>query len=681
MRITNSNVKSRPQRYLSRITAISVGLFFSTGSYAATSEEQAQLNTLTVTAQGENVHAVSAADIEQFQARDIRDVFKLSPDINIGGGVSNAQKIYLRGIEDVNLNITIDGARQNVNLFHHQGRMNLDPDLLKSVAVEAGPGSADQGYAALGGSIAFVTKDADDFLSAGEKAGVRVKAGYADADASTSGYIAAFGKPTDELGLLAYVKQRDSNNISAGDDETIPDTAGEQESYLLKASHNSERGHRFTVSAESHTDEGNYNNRANFPWQSNVQLLSAAMRQQHSRDSYVISHGYSDGNPMLDLKTRVYRNETAIDYLDALPMWLDEASSQSTGGDISNVFTFDGLGATHQLKLGLDYIKDETLTVLSSGASFAEEADNVGLFIQDRIQFSSAKLSLGARFDHFSTDYANGASISGEGVSPNATLEVFPAENLAVSIGYGESIRGAQLNQNLWTIPARTIPGLGLSSDFNVDGLDPERAKKWELGAKYEGQNLLTDGDQFYVGATVYSNRIENFAKYDTTGPVINRLVNAEGDVESEGYEARLGWASGGLSTTLSFNHTTMRDEFGQPFGDSGLQTMRKGSNFGDKWVLNGLYQFDNANVELGYTLTHVAKLTDVAVGSTEKPGYTLHDIYVFWQPLPNEPLQLRLSVNNLTDESYAEHTTLFINGEGTKEAGRDIRFTASYQF
>ena len=90
-------------------------------------------------------------------------MFKNQTSVNVGGSVSNAQKIYLRGVEDANVNITVDGARQNVNLFHHQGRMNVDPDLLKQVEVEAGPAAADQGYAALGGSVAFTTKDADDF--------------------------------------------------------------------------------------------------------------------------------------------------------------------------------------------------------------------------------------------------------------------------------------------------------------------------------------------------------------------------------------------------------------------------------------------------------------------------------------------------------------------------------------
>ncbi len=664
------------------MTGLVLGVTFAvTSTQAADPISTQSLSTVTVTAAENTDSLIDQEVIERSQARDIRDLFKLQTGINIGGGVSNAQKIYLRGIEDVNLNITIDGARQNVNLFHHQGRMKIDPDLLKTIDVEAGPGSADSGYAALGGSIAFTTKDADDLLQADETIGAIVKAAYADADSSKSGYTTVFGKVTEDIGVLAYFKNRNSNDLNAGDNIPIPNTAGEQQSYLLKISQNKEIGHSFSISAESHTNTGNYNNRANFPWQSNVSFLAAAMNQQHSRDSYVVNHNYKDEDSWLNSKVRLYLNETGLDYLDTVPNWIDEFSSRTTGGEISNQFNFDFFGATHNLNLGLDYVRDVTKTRTSNGQSFSEKADNYGVFVQDRITLASAKLSLGARFDQYSTHYSNGEHISGDGFSPNATLTVEPLESLSLSIGYGESVRGAQLNQNLWSLPVGTVPGRGLSPDFNVDNLAPERAKKWELGAIYDAHSIFIEGDALQLSTKIYHSKIENFAKYETTGAVIDRLYNAEGDVKSEGYETQLVWNTGGLTSALSFNHTTLRDEFDQPFGDSGLQTMRKASNFGDKWILDNRYQFSNLALELGYTVTHVSKLTDVPPGSTQKPGYTLHDISATWEPLPTEDLKLQMSVHNLTDESYAEHTTLFVNGEGTQEAGRDIHFSIFYQF
>lgn len=469
--------------------------------------------------------------------------------------------------------------------------------------------------------------------------------------------------------------------MTAGHDETIPDTAGEQLSFLVKASLKQKQGHNFSISAESHSDEGEYNNRANFPWQSNVSPLAAAMDQKSNRTSYVLNHQYIGANPLLDIKTRVYFNETSIDYLDDIPNWVDRFSSQGVGGDVRNLFRFKTADFAHQLSLGVDYFKDDTLTEVSNLSDQKEDASNIGVFIQDRIQYGIMRLSIGARFDSYETNYANDEKVTGDGVSPNATFEVDATKDLTLSIGYGESIRGANLNQNLWTIPAGSIPGFGLSPDFSADGLKPERSKKWQAGANYQTLNLFAVGDQLRLTAKVYRNTIENFAKYEMSNGVIHSLYNADGDVESEGYEAQAQWGLGGFNSLLSYNHTTMRDEFGEPFGDSPGQTMRKASAFGDKLIFNNRYRIEKLDLEIGYTLTHVAKLSDVAEGSTKKPGYTLHDIAAQWYPLPKDDLSLQLAINNLTDESYSDHTTLFFDGVGTKEPGRDVRVSVAYQF
>ena len=72
-----------------------------------------------------------------------------------GANRTAAQKIYVRGIEETSLNVSIDGARQGGNLYSHSGdNSNIDPFLLKQVTVEPGTGSALTGPGALGGAIA-----------------------------------------------------------------------------------------------------------------------------------------------------------------------------------------------------------------------------------------------------------------------------------------------------------------------------------------------------------------------------------------------------------------------------------------------------------------------------------------------------------------------------------------------
>ena len=81
---------------------------------------------------------ISAEELEHYQASDLEDAFSSQPEISVGGGHSVAQKLYMRGLEDTLLSISIDGAQQAGQTFHHTGRINVEPELLKEVDVRAG---------------------------------------------------------------------------------------------------------------------------------------------------------------------------------------------------------------------------------------------------------------------------------------------------------------------------------------------------------------------------------------------------------------------------------------------------------------------------------------------------------------------------------------------------------------
>ena len=108
-------------------------------------------------------------DWQKRQARDLEDLFADQSAVAVGGALGVAQKLYLHGLEDLLLNVSIDGAVQSGSMFHHIGRLTLEPELLRQVEVQAGPGDATQGAGALGGSIDFITKDASDLLLPGER--------------------------------------------------------------------------------------------------------------------------------------------------------------------------------------------------------------------------------------------------------------------------------------------------------------------------------------------------------------------------------------------------------------------------------------------------------------------------------------------------------------------------------
>jgi len=179
--------------------------------------------------------SITADDIEQFQANDLADVFRESPSVSVGGSVGVAQKIFIRGLEDAYLNVTVDGAQQTSTLFHHIGRVTLDPDLLKQIDVQAGAGEATSGPGAIGGSIRFKTKDAQDLLRGDEQFGGRVKASYFSNEGTRySGSL--YGKLSDSWGLLGYYSTVDRDNFEDGDGNEVLGTAADQDLMFLKAS-------------------------------------------------------------------------------------------------------------------------------------------------------------------------------------------------------------------------------------------------------------------------------------------------------------------------------------------------------------------------------------------------------------------------------------------------------------
>jgi len=89
---------------------------------------------------------MSSAQIERLQATDLSTLFSNQSTLAVGGGSAPvAQKIYVRGFEDTMLNVTVDGAQQIGELYHHQARLQLEPELIKTIELDAGSGAATAG--------------------------------------------------------------------------------------------------------------------------------------------------------------------------------------------------------------------------------------------------------------------------------------------------------------------------------------------------------------------------------------------------------------------------------------------------------------------------------------------------------------------------------------------------------
>ena len=643
---------------------------------------------------------VDLASAELYQAKTLNDLFRLDPAIRVvSGSTRNGQKIVLRGVEDLNLTIQIDGARQGANLFHHQGRLQIDPALYKQVRVFSGPAPADAGPGALGGSVQFETVDAQDWLRPGETIGARLGGHYESARDLGGLTTSVYGQLDDYTGLLAYMRRTQNSDLRAGGGETVPSTAGSHNNYLLKLSMLDRNDHSLRISAQASEDLGGQF-RANFPDVANQQGdgSRASDNQRMYEQRQTISYGYNPADERIDMQLRVYHSENGLNIIRAQN---ELALTESYGMNLFNTSRFSWGATDHALTYGTDYFRDENrYRNRTNPDNRSEFAINHGLYLHDRMSYGPVRFSGGLRYDSYYSRLDNQYRNAGSGWSPNLSGEwdlLTGQQQVTLFAGYGESLRGSRLNQAYW-LSKYPRPGDGETFDLGENGkIKPERAILHEAGVRWHSDEVFTRDDHGGLELTVYKTRIKDYwlTSGEGAGALTKDFKNASGDIISEGYELRAHWGLNRVLLEAAYSHNKLRGYDGLPADTAGTSA-RVGSSVGDKLVLNGLWQAQD-NLALGYTFTGVAKLTDKhpdQVGPpanrfsrADKPGYITHDVQVQWQPaaVAKQALRLTAALENMFDTRYADHASVRIAQNGqeftTLDAGRNLRLSAEWQF
>lgn len=625
-------------------------------------------------------HEISTEALERAQAKEMKDIFATDPSVAVGGGGGrNTQRIYLRGVEGSNLNITIDGAKQGKSLHQHRGDIGgIDPAILKSVEVEAGPG-VDRGPGALGGSIRFETVDAQDMLDPGESVGARFLTGYSSAADSFRGSASLYALLKEKIGFLAHLSATDLGDYRSGDGNTVPNSAGRDRSYFIKTSLLDMVGHSLRVSTEMFRNKGRYlwggyGSDMGFPLPGYDPVTQLSVRE-----TYGIKYDYRPGAPLINVGFTFYYNDNSLENLEpakTVSMYksslVTRAISEAIGGEVRNTFSFT-LGPTkHDLTLGCDYAHEDGTAYFDTGVRSVNASGNLGVFVQERMSVGPLTFSAGARLDSYSAEYGPTQTIRGEEVSPSAGIEYEFLKGMTAFAGYGEAVRGSGI------IPLTWLAGIDSSTNMN-DGkpFEAERSDQIQGGLNARGRGLFLSGDRYHGKATVFQSQIKNLVERVDGGKFpVAKIWNNPNRITSLGYELRCGWGMGAFDTTLAYSHSKI-DEAGK----SVTPVRRKIAPSGDRIVWDSRWQAF-PGLALGYTLTAVTRLTSVPAGSQERPGYVLHDIQAEWEPVWLPGLKLSLAVNNLLDKYYCEQTTIASANTATvPEPGRDVRITISYRF
>lgn len=640
--------KPHPPRFRRHALCSAIALL-GASSVALAQEDSQALTPIQVTADriGDSDALVEDDTLRRYQADDLQDIFSGLPQVTVGGGGSPvAQKVYVRGLEDTLLNVTVDGAAQSGYLFHHQGRLMVEPELLKRVEVAAGAGEATNGPGALGGAIRFVTKDPDDLLRPGETVGGLLKAGYFS---NTEGYktsASLFGRLSDDWSALATLARTDHDNYEDGDGNTQPYTETEVVTGFAKVVGELTDEQKLSFSYERNEDEAYRKHRPHWIPSARNPVFNQEMVRETATANYRFD---AADNDLLDLELTIYDTEASLKHIDG-PYGTYLGALDSYGADLRNT---SRLG-DHTLTYGIDHRHDE------GSLNTAQETGSVtGLYLQDDFRATDRlTLSAGTRYDWFELDEEElDQSFSESGFSPNLGVSFDVTERLNLYGGWARAIRGTQVKE-LFVL------------DYYRNAADREEeiADNYEVGATYQHGDL-------YLSVEAFVTEIDNVVGQRNYSGVLENI----GELETRGVSASIGYDWERLSASLSYSQS--RPELnGEPLNDDNWSL---GTSVGDNWVANLNFRATDS-LDVGWTGRFAERLTDVADGYPEKEGYGVHDVYARWQPLADDQLTLSLTVNNLLDKQYYDHASYAVYGDvaaGLPEAGRDVRVNVAYRF
>lgn len=677
----------------SQLSVLSMGIAVGLWAQIASAEDlpSTTLQSITVTANTSTRAKVQedSVYIENYtpaqQASHLSDFLNVVPGVTIGGTSSVNQRIRIRGLEDSNLKVTIDGARQEGKLFYHMGDITIDPDLLKQAEVAVGNNSVTLGNDALGGAVAFTTVDAADLLKPGQKIGAKLKAAYASNNDELLTSATVYGAPTDNVDLLAYYGKRDTSSGEDGSGRELFEDS-ESESFLLKAGAYINDDHHVGASFSRTDKEGTFPFRPDFPGRDGDPIP-----QKVKRDTYTLDYKFNPVSSLIDVDTTIYQTETQIsrDNDSKISPGYDwNAKVKTTGGKIENTSVIDANSGRHKLIAGLEHYKKQSdfYTAKDSAtklpASGEDSAKNTSVYLEDQWKMGKFSLTPGVRYDRYEAPefVAGGKTYDNVVGALAASYEIAPRTQVFAS--YTQLFNGPDLSQAIFN---RDGAGTVVNNDLKA-----EEGDNTEVGIVTTLRDLTTANDALQLSGKYFETNIENYIEFIRSGlscgpNLANNCqgaVNKDEDYKIKGVELAADYKMDNFSMGLSYAHARSK---GKDTGKTIYSQTGTGSDTGDKYMVSLAYQ-PTDTTELGWRSTYVAAVTlDTAEkGEFTKPNYDVHDIFMNYSPSQIEGLKATVGVYNIFDETYNSHASRYDASDDKFtdfEPGRNIKASLTYQF
>lgn len=660
------------------------------------------------------VDVIDREQLDNHLVRDLKDLVRYEPGLSVTSSPARfgLGGIRIRGLDGNRVLIQTDGIAMPkafaIGSFSDANRNFTDLETLKRVEIVRGPASALYGSDALGGVVAFVTKDPTDYLKDGRNSYVGLKFGYdGQWDGLLGSATTAFGGDR-WSGMINVNHRQGQETQSMGDRRSNDSTrtaANPQDrdgrSVLGKLVFAPSQDQRFKLTVEGNEDSVDTNVLSSVapPAPVVAAATTTAMKARDHQTRARVSFGHEMDNVGQrfadDLSWQVYRQDS-----ETTQRTYENRGSGDNASRREREFNFDqrvyGLQAVfhkglqtgsvdHALTYGLEGTWTDThqkrdgfqvnargqvnTTILPDTFPVRDfpisKTTELGLYVQDEMRFADGRLSLvpGVRVDHyelrpetdgiFATDNPGVAvsDLTKTSVSPKLGLVWRFADQWSLFAGYAHGFRSPPFNDvNL----GFTNVQFGYTAIPNPD-LKPETSDGLELGVRFIGSAA-------YASVSGYYNRYKDFIEsqgfvgFNNQGLQVFQSRNVA-DADIYGAELKAGVEFGQLSSALE--GWSLNGSVAWAHGQNKTEDVPLSSIDPLRGTVGLAFDRDSWGVELVGTFARRKDRLPPAAAANTTPfapaGYGVLDLMAHWDFAPGA--KINVGVFNLGDRRYIDYS------------------------
>lgn len=627
---------------------------------------------------------IDRQEIDDRQAGTIAELIDSVPGVALmNGNTPGGSGINIRGFgatgsygTDQMVLIQVDGATQGSEELYRIGtQLYTDPSLYKQVEVQRGTvGSFEYGSGVVGGLVRMQTKDASDFTEGQPGfAGRQTFEFTSNGDGITTSTILAW-QPNEDLEFLGQYVYREQGRQVDGSGKDLGAEPFELPSFLLKGKYTfgAARDHSVTLSYnDSRIAE------RDVPYDQfglGGDTFGNVDRDIHSRTT-VLEYDYNPDNPLIHVTANLSHADQKIDSsyvvgsssMEGTPDWIyyqgmvrgladADHRYETVKLTVKNRAEFATGAFAHDLRTGFEVIRKERAEASSAPGGTDRR---FALFAVDDITSGGWTISPALRYE------TQELSRSGTATTTNPT----GFDNDAVMGGL--SVRHAFGNGFSVFASGAYTENLPILDDFDnpVYMNQPQKARTWELGASFDGNDVLADGDNLALKANLFQTNV-----WDVTGYAFNRAPAPTvviDRIETKGLEIEAAYVmAGGFYADVNAAwiegdavSVTGAPEYWQ-YAPANQLRVTLGQHF-------------TQELDLSWEAVAAGRMDRVNAPTAEAPGYVVHNLRATYRPQSGvlEGAEIRVGIENLFDKDYQPWLA-------TRNApGRNVKLTLAKSF